>query len=211
MSVRPRSPRKRTTLHTPQAPAVEISVETPLWASHPGVKTMVRRAIAEAAAKVATVRGEVSIVLTSDAAIRALNRTWRRKDAPTNVLSFPAPFFTASAASPASRRARAAAPPDPRGAGGTAAPPAATAGGGKRPPRHFGDVVIAYETAAREAVAEGKSLRNHVAHLAVHGFLHLLGYDHETDAEAAAMEQLEVAVLKRLAVSDPYVARGAKG
>jgi probable rRNA maturation factor len=71
--------------------------------------------------------------------------------------------------------------------------------------------VIAYETTAREAEAEGKPLRNHVAHLAVHGFLHLLGYDHESDAEAAAMEQLEVAVLRRLAVPDPYVARGAKG
>jgi len=198
-------------LHTPRAPAVEIRVETPLWASHRGVKTMVRRAIAEAAAKAATVHGEVSIVLTSDAAIRALNRTWRRKDTPTNVLSFPAPFFAASAAPAASQRARAVARPSPRGAGGTLAPSPASPGGGKRPRRHFGDIVIAYETTAREAVAEGKSLRNHVAHLAVHGFLHLLGYDHATDVEAAAMERLEIAVLKRLAVSDPYVARGAKG
>jgi probable rRNA maturation factor len=208
MSVRPRSPRQRTMLHTPQAPAVEISVETSLWVSHRGVKRMVRRAIAEAAAKAATGHGEVSIVLTSDAAIRALNRTWRRKDAPTNVLSFPAPSFASPAASPGSRRARAVALPSLRGTG---APSPATAGGGKRPPRHFGDIVIAYETTAREALAEGKSLRNHVAHLAVHGFLHLLGYDHATAAEAAAMERLEVAVLKRLAVSDPYVARGAKG
>jgi probable rRNA maturation factor len=198
-------------LHTPQAPAVEISVETPLWVSHRGVKTMVRRAIAEAAAKTATGHGEVSIVLTSDAAIRALNRTWRRKDAPTNVLSFPAPSFAAAAASPGSPRARAEALPSPQGAGGNKAPSPTTPEGGKRPSRHFGDIVIAYETTAREAAAEGKSLCNHVAHLAVHGFLHLLGYDHATDAEAAAMEQLEVAVLKQLAVPDPYVARGAKG
>jgi probable rRNA maturation factor len=68
----------------------------------------------------------------------------------------------------------------------------------------LGDIAIAYETMAREAEAEGKPFCNHVAHLAVHGFLHLLGYDHQSDAEAAAMERLEVAILARLGVADPY-------
>ena len=81
--------------------------------------------------------------------MRALNRDWRGKDKPTNVLSFPAP--------------------PPPGAPG---------------PRHLGDIVLAYETLAREAAAEGKALADHAAHLVVHGVLHLLGYDHEAEAEA---------------------------
>jgi probable rRNA maturation factor len=68
----------------------------------------------------------------------------------------------------------------------------------------LGDIVIAYETTAREALAEGKPLRNHLAHLAVHGFLHLVGYDHETDREADAMESLEAVILSRLGVPNPY-------
>jgi probable rRNA maturation factor len=68
----------------------------------------------------------------------------------------------------------------------------------------LGDIAIAYETTAREAETEGKPFADHLAHLAVHGFLHLLGYDHQSDAEAAAMEVLEVAILARLNVPDPY-------
>ncbi len=71
----------------------------------------------------------------------------------------------------------------------------------------LGDIVIAYGTAAREAEAEAKPLRNHVAHLLVHGFLHLIGYDHEIAAEAEAMEALECAILADLGIDDPY--RGA--
>ncbi len=69
----------------------------------------------------------------------------------------------------------------------------------------LGDVVIAYETLAREAAAEGRLFRHHLAHLTVHGFLHLLGYDHETDQEADVMEHLEANVLARLGVPNPYV------
>ena len=64
---------------------------------------------------------------------------------------------------------------------------------------------------AQEAKAEGKPFATHLTHLAVHGFLHLLGYDHEAEAEAEAMEELEIAVLKRLGVPNPYIARDAKG
>jgi probable rRNA maturation factor len=69
----------------------------------------------------------------------------------------------------------------------------------------LGDIVIAYETAAREAAAENKPFGHHLAHLAVHGFLHLVGYDHETDQEADVMENLEAAILARLDVPNPYV------
>ena len=109
-----------------------------------------------AAAAVSTTAGELAIVLTDDSAIRQLNRDWRGKDAPTNVLSFPAPARER-------RRTRRC---------------SATSSSPTRP-------------TAREAHAEGKPFAHHLAHLAVHGFLHLLGYDHETDREADAMESLE--------------------
>jgi len=73
------------------------------------------------------------------------------------------------------------------------------------PARTLGDIAISYQTAAREAAAEGKSFADHMAHLSVHGFLHLLGYDHESDADAQTMEQLERVILARLGVPDPYL------
>jgi probable rRNA maturation factor len=69
---------------------------------------------------------------------------------------------------------------------------------------HLGDIALAFETVAREADAEGKSLSDHVAHLVVHGALHLLGRDHGTDTEADAMEALETAALASLGIADPY-------
>ena len=74
-------------------------------------------------------------------------------------------------------------------------------------PRPLGDVVIAYETMAREAQEQGLPFTHHLTHLAVHGFLHLLGYDHESDTEAETMEQLERDILARLDVPDPYATR----
>lgn len=71
-------------------------------------------------------------------------------------------------------------------------------------PRLLGDIVVAFETTEREAQAEDKSVRDHLAHLVVHGTLHLLGHDHEDDAQALAMEALEVEVLAALGIADPY-------
>lgn len=117
---------------------------------------------------------EVTIVLTDDAEVRALNRTWRGKDAATNVLSFPA------SAQPAE-------------------------------PRPLGDVVLALETVQREAEEAGLALADHVCHLVVHGVLHLLGFDHTNDEEAALMEATESRVLASLGIADPYAAEaGAK-
>jgi probable rRNA maturation factor len=70
--------------------------------------------------------------------------------------------------------------------------------------RHLGDIALAFDTVAREAEAEGKSLAHHLAHLIVHGVLHCLGHDHETDAEAQTMEALEIEALARLGIADPY-------
>jgi probable rRNA maturation factor len=75
---------------------------------------------------------------------------------------------------------------------------------------YIGDIVIAYETTAREAAAEDKPFNHHLAHLAVHGFLHLIGYDHDKDTAAEEMEQLERRILARIDVPDPYASRDAK-
>ncbi|TVQ58265.1 MAG: rRNA maturation RNase YbeY [Rhodobacteraceae bacterium] len=134
-------------------------------------------ALAEAAARAALAEAgvaaegrEISLLLTDDAAIADLNRRFRGKDGPTNVLSWPA--------------------------GEGAAPPGE--------PSPLGDIALAAETVAREAAERGLALRDHVAHLIVHGALHLLGYDHEEDDDAEAMERLERRALARIGVADPY-------
>jgi probable rRNA maturation factor len=75
--------------------------------------------------------------------------------------------------------------------------------GDKLPPL-LGDVILAFETVAREAAEEAKPFEHHVSHLILHGLLHLLGYDHETDAQAEEMEALECKILTKLAIPDPY-------
>jgi probable rRNA maturation factor len=118
---------------------------------------------------------ELSIVLTSDEEVRALNAEWRGKDKPTNVLSFPQ-----------------AEPNDLQGA--------ATAG----PELMLGDIVLARQTCAREAEEKALPLPDHAAHLMVHGTLHLLGYDHLDDDSAEDMEAREVRALARLGLANPY-------
>jgi probable rRNA maturation factor len=173
------------------APAIDILMDSPLWKAQRGVKAVLQRAIGEAAAMAATSGGELAIVLTDDSAIRALNRDWRGKDQPTNVLSFPA---NAPSQSLPVKRGKARA--------GVASRRADAQRGRVR---LLGDIVIAYETMAREALAEQRPFRHHLAHLAVHGFLHLVGHDHAAEAEAEAMEALEIAVLARLNVPNPYL------
>jgi probable rRNA maturation factor len=157
------------------APSVDILVESPLWEGEPEHKAILRKAIAAAAARAASSKpAELAIVLTDDSAIRALNRKWRGRDEPTNVLSFPA----GSARAVTDQAA------------------------------HLGDIVIAYETSAREASGERKSFAQHLAHLAVHGYLHLLGFDHATEDQAVVMERLEAEILSHLGVANPYCGRG---
>ncbi|MBV9558822.1 MAG: rRNA maturation RNase YbeY [Pseudolabrys sp.] len=154
------------------APSIDILVQSPLWNEQPAAEQTVRDAIAAAAASLPDAQrkpnGEVSVVLTDDATIRALNKEWRKIDKATNVLSFPA---------------------------------------GSNKDVILGDVVIAYETLQRECAEEDRVFLHHLAHISVHGFLHLMGYDHETDAEADSMERLETAVLQRLGLPDPYLGR----
>jgi probable rRNA maturation factor len=155
---------------------IDVAVEDERWQDvAPDLDAFVARAI-EAGFAVAPDAPaspvEVSVLLADDDAVQVLNRTWRGKDKPTNVLSFPA------AAHPAH--------------GGA--------------PVLLGDLVLAYDTMLRESAEQSKPLADHLAHLLVHGTLHLLGQDHETgEAEADAMEALEVAALRTLGVPNPYI------
>ena len=125
-----------------------------------------------------TVAVEISVKLTDDEEVRALNASFRGKDKPTNVLSFPML--------------------DP----GLPAPLAETDGGEVL----LGDVVLAHGVCAAEAEANGIATADHAAHLIVHGTLHLLGYDHETgERDAEAMERIEREALAGLGIKDPYL------
>jgi probable rRNA maturation factor len=118
---------------------------------------------------------ELSIRLTSDAEVHALNAEWRGKDKPTNVLSFPM--------AEADELDHAAAP---------------------GPELMLGDIVLAQGVCAAEAAEKAIPLENHAAHLMVHGTLHLLGYDHMDEDSAADMEAREVRALARMGIADPY-------
>lgn len=153
--------------------AVEVSVVCDAWSAACPEAPALARAAAEAALIAAAPPGPAiaDVVLTDDAEQRRLNRTYRGRDASTNVLSF-------ALGDGASARAGA--------------------------PVLLGDVFLACETVAREAAEQGKPIADHLRHLVVHGILHLLGFDHEGDDEAAAMEARETAILAGLGVPDPY-------
>ncbi len=135
------------------------------------------RAVRETLARLGLGTGEIAILACDDSRIAALNADFRGKPVATNVLSWP---------------------PEERGAPEEGASPA--------PPQdpELGDVAIARETCEREACAAGIPLSEHVCHLLVHATLHLLGYDHARDGDAALMERLEIEILGKMGLPDPY-------
>ncbi len=143
--------------------AVTLMIEDKAWRAHRGLQARLTEA-AQAARRSTRLKGEFAILLAGDKRLRVLNRDFRGKNKPTNVLSFPA--------------------------GGA----------------YAGDIAIAYGVTKKEAKAAGKSLADHASHLVVHGVLHLAGYDHERPRDAKRMEPLEVKILKRLGIADPYAA-----
>lgn len=161
--------------------AIEVMRRVGAWNDSAPSEAEIERAAQAAFTAAAPARPchyEVAIVLTDDTEMRELNRTWRNKDEPTNVLSFPA----------------GEAPAD------SGALVDGTLGDGGA----LGDIVIAYETTRTEADETGIALSDHASHLIVHGVLHLLGFDHLDDCDAEKMEELERQVLASLGIADPY-------
>ncbi len=119
---------------------------------------------------------EVAVKLSDDAEVRGLNASYRGKDRPTNVLSFPMvqPDLLQSLENSDDGEAL------------------------------LGDIILALETCTAEAAEKGVALDRHVTHLITHGTLHLLGYDHQNDADAERMEDLEVKALASLGLANPY-------
>ena len=160
-------------------PITEVLVVAACWRDEPDAEAVIQGAIAAAAETVDQDVGEaeLAVMLTDDAGIRTLNLNWRGVDKATNVLSFPA-----------------LQPSRPSAADDDA-------------PRMLGDIAIAYQTMRKEADEEQKPFEHHLSHLAVHGFLHLIGYDHDKDDDAEAMETLEQEILAQLGIPNPYADR----
>ena len=150
----------------PKAPPVVFVIDDERWRKNPSTLKLIRRAARLALNHPPSGARTLTILLADDGRLRELNRRFRGKNKPTNVLSF-----------------------------------------ASSDPRYWGDVAIAFGVVEREAKAQGKTVSAHAAHLAVHGILHLKGHDHTEGADQAAMEAVEILVLSRLGVPDPYAPR----
>ena len=156
---------------------MQLDIDTEDWPPGDWEPLALRAATAaEVAPELANERLSASLLFTSDAEIHQLNREWRQRDKPTNVLSFPM----------LDRDDLLGLAPD-------------------GPPDLLGDIALAYETCAREAADKAIPIESHTAHLIIHGLLHLAGHDHEiSPADADAMEALEIKALALMGIADPY-------
>ena len=153
-------------------------LEDPRWQAA-GLEALAERAACAALSHLSLdpERFEIAVLACDDARIAELNGDFRAKPKPTNVLSWP------------SEERDPEEPPE---------------GGEDGMPEELGDIAIAWETCAREAAEQGKPLDHHITHLMVHATLHLLGYDHISDAEATVMETLETEILGKMGIANPY-------
>lgn len=165
---------------------IAVNIEDPRWAGL-DIETLAQRACVATLTylQIDPAPFEISILACDDARITDLNADFRAKPAPTNVLSWPAVERATPGKHPEKPQ------PDPQGM-----------------PEELGDIAISYDTCAREAKQADKPISDHVTHLLIHGVLHLLGYDHISDQDAAIMEALEGEVLGKLGISDPYRGEG---
>jgi len=165
-------------------PLVDIVIEDDRWDAF-GLEALADRALHAALSELGLAAEGFTLCLMGcdDARILELNGDFRGKAKPTNVLSWPS---------------------EERAAEGAGDMPLLPSPGPADDPEHLGDIAISYDTCAAEAAEAGKPMADHVTHLVVHGFLHLLGFDHIRDADATLMEASEVRILARLGLCDPY-------
>lgn len=162
---------------------LDVLVEDRRWGVI-GLEEIAKRAVKETllALNIENDEIELSLLGCDDARIAVLNSNFRDKTTPTNVLSWPAEDLAALKEGQNPRHPEA-------GFDGVTV---------------IGDVAIAYDTCAREAAELGKPMAEHVTHLVVHGVLHLLGYDHISDLDAALMQGIETKILGKMGLDDPY-------
>jgi len=168
----------------PALPLVDCLVEDHRW------QALGIEALSEGAARATlgalglpTAGVSISRLAADDARLAVLNGDFRGKPVPTNVLSWPS---------------------EERGASIDGAAPALPRPGTRDDPEELGDIALAYDTCLREATEAGLAPAAHVTHLVVHGVMHLLGFDHMRDKDAALMEATEVRILAGLGIPDPY-------
>lgn len=153
-----------------------IEADWPPTANWEALASRAADAVISVTSELANPRLSASLVFADDAELHALNREWRGKDRPTNVLSFP--MLEHEELLGLHREGA---------------------------PELLGDIALSLETCTREAQEKGVPLEHHAAHLIVHGLLHLAGHDHETSpGDAAAMESLEIKALALMGIADPY-------
>jgi probable rRNA maturation factor len=164
-------------------PLVDTVIEDDRWEAF-GLEPLANRAVRAAFAEMGLpeVGFTLCVMGCDDARILELNGDFRGKAKPTNVLSWPS---------------------EERGADEGSVPELPEPGDADDP-ESLGDIAISYDTCATEALAADKPMADHVTHLTVHGLLHLLGYDHINDSDAELMQALEVRILARMGLSDPY-------
>lgn len=162
---------------------VDVVVDAPQWASA-GIESLAERVCSATLAQIGLDpdRFEIAILACDDTRIALLNTDFRSKPQPTNVLSWPSHEITLPLG-----RSPGFPSPDPDDS-----------------PFELGDIAIAYQTCAREANEQGKPLADHISHLLVHAALHLLGFDHINDEDAAHMEAIETRILATMGIPDPY-------
>lgn len=153
---------------TTDSVALDLRIADAQWESLGDLEALTWRVLSAAGAHMKTA-GELAVLFTNDADMRALNKQWRGLDKPTDVLSFPSDQ------------------PEIPGQ-----------------PQYLGDIALAYETSLRDAESMHRPFEGHVSHLLIHGFLHLLGYDHIEPKDAQVMEPLEADILASLGWPDPY-------
>jgi probable rRNA maturation factor len=159
-------------------PATEVLISADCWQNEPGARSVIQRAIATAAETVAADVGEAELaVMLTD------DSGIRALNRDFRGIDKPTNVLSFSA------------------------PRLGPDYGKGAHPRPLGDIAIAYETMRKEADDESKAFDHHLSHVAVHGFLHLVGYDHQTEEDADAMEALETEILAQLGIPDPYASQ----